>query len=110
MKSPTVKHEDERRTLVEWVKDIPFKSAKIVIAKNDLPLGEHYHNNKDEVFYLLKGNGTMKLDGVENKFTEGDCIFVKRGTMHTFILTAGSILLGVGTEPFDPNDEIQNIK
>lgn len=110
MKSPIVKHEDERRTLIEWVKDVPFKSAKIVIAKNELPLGEHYHKNKDEVFYLLAGKGTMTLDGVMSEFSEGDCIFIKRGTMHTFILSAGSILLGVGTEPFDPHDEIQSIK
>lgn len=110
MKSPITKHEDERRILIEWVNNIPFKSAKIVIAKNDLPLGEHYHNNKDEIFYLLKGNGSIKLDQVESVFNEGDCIFVKRGTMHTFVLSAGSILLGVGSEPFDSNDEIQKTK
>ncbi len=110
MKLPTVKHEDERRTLIEWVKDTPFKSAKIVIAKDELPLGEHYHTKKDEMFYLLTGKGTMALDGVKSEFNEGDCIFIKRGTVHTFILSAGSILLGVGTEPFDPHDEIQGIK
>lgn len=110
MKLPTIKHEDERRTLIEWVKDTPFKSAKIVIAKNELPLGEHYHKNKDEVFYLLKGHGTMKLDGVQSEFNEGDCIDIKRGVTHTFLLTAGSIMLGVGSETFDPDDEIQNIK
>lgn len=106
MNLPVTKHEDHRRTLIEWVNDFPIRSCKVVIPHFGFDIGDHHHLKKDEIFYLLKGYGQVKLDGDKHYFREGDCILVKRGVRHSFNLAEGSILLGAATEPFDKDDEI----
>ena len=113
MNFPISKHEDKRRVLIEWVKDFPFRSAKIVIAKSNLPMGKHYHRNKDELYYMLKGTMTYTLttsEVITKDLLEGETLFIPRGVGHTFILYPDSILLGAQTEPFDQNDEIPIIE
>ena len=104
-----VKHEDERRILYDWASGV-FKSAKAVVAKQAIPVGDHYHNKKDETFFLLTGKfieltvtGQERLLDVPAPYA----VFVPRGLYHKFILEPGSILLGVATELFDENDEIK---
>lgn len=98
-------HEDERRLLIEWVKDFPVKNCKALIVKEKVPLGDHYHKNKEEIFYLLCGAGEVILDGISTPLVFNDIVHVKRGVRHTFLLESGSILLEAGTEPFDPTDD-----
>ncbi len=112
MKLQTYRHDDKRRTLIEWVKDIPIRCIKTIHVKEKLPLGKHYHNNKDEIFYLQKGKGIMYLKSAHDCkakvsrewIFEGECIYVPRGTIHIFELMPESILLEAATEPY--NDEI----
>lgn len=101
-------HEDKRRTLIEWIDDEVFRSAKVVIVHEEIPIGDHYHLNKDEVFFLLSGmfksievKGVIKAEDVPAPFK----VRVPAGSYHKFICTHGSILLGVATQPFDINDE-----
>ena len=102
------RHDDERRTLYDWANG-DFKSAKAVIVKQAIPIGDHYHNNKDEAFLLLQGKfielvvGNVTSTNVQAPYY----VYVPRGTYHKFICDAGSILLGVATELFDENDEIK---
>lgn len=103
---PVERHEDDRRLLIEWIKDFPLRASKIVIAKDNCNIGQHYHSKKDEVFYLLKGYGRVTLDGDTDEMNEGDIVFVGRGIVHSFWLEKESILLGCGTKPFDPDDEL----
>ena len=115
MKLQTYRHEDKRRTLIEWIKDIPVRSIKTIYVKEKLPLGVHYHKNKDEVFYLQQGKGIMYLKSAHDSqakmsrewIFEGECIYVPRGTIHVFELFPGSILLEAATEPFNEHDEIK---
>lgn len=114
MRLQTYRHEDKRRTLTEWVKDIPIRCVKTIHVKEKIPLGRHYHDNKDEIFYLLKGRGRMflksahKHDALLHKswVFEGDCIYVQRGTIHVFELLPDSILLEAATESYNEKDEI----
>jgi mannose-6-phosphate isomerase-like protein (cupin superfamily) len=98
-------HEDERRIMAEYIEDIPMRSSKVIFMKKDAEVGNHWHELKDEVFFLLKGSGTYKLDGKVKDFKEGDCIFVKRGTTHTLNLKQGSIVLESSTMPYTKQDE-----
>ena len=98
-------HEDNRRKLIEWVSDYPIRACKVVVAKKDCVVGEHYHKEKDEIFYLLNGNGEVILDGKAEKLNEGDVVFVSRNIKHSFALDNNSILLGACSKPFDPNDD-----
>lgn len=104
---PVERHEDSRRTLIEWVKDFPLRSCKVVIAKTGQKLGEHHHNEKDEIFYLLRGNGIFTQDGKSEDFKEGDVVYVPKGSRHAFSLSEGAIMLGAATKPFNEHDEIK---
>lgn len=105
---PTTKHEDDRRVLIEWLRDFNVRSCKVLVAKEKCDVGNHHHKLKDEIFYLLKGRGKATLDEKEESIKEGDVIFVPRNTTHSFILEEGSVLLGAGTRPYDTNDEYKS--
>lgn len=115
MNLPTIRHEDDRRVLTEYISNIPFKRAKVIETKRKCVLGKHYHNNNDSVFYMLKGKGICTLKSIRRAdapikrqwLFEGDCIFVPREIIHRFELFPDTILLETASEPFDPNDEIQ---
>lgn len=104
-------NEDERRKLIEWVSgEEQFKAAKVVIANSRLPVGLHYHRRKREIFLLLSGHAQQVQIGnqVEVDVAAPKKWVVNRGVYHGFILEPGSILLGVATELFDPEDEIKD--
>lgn len=101
-------HEDSRRQIFDWANG-EFKSAKALIAKTDCAVGDHFHREKEEQFFLLKGKmkemqvGTTLLLNVEAPHY----VFVPRNTYHRFVLEEGSILLGTASELFNPEDEIK---
>lgn len=80
----------------------------MVIATSQQAIGRHYHRNKDEAFLLLSGRAVKVVIGREVALDvtapfRWEC---PAGTPHSFELEAGSVLLGVATAPFDPEDEI----
>jgi mannose-6-phosphate isomerase-like protein (cupin superfamily) len=110
---PVDKHDNDRRTLTEWNKDIPMKRLKIIEAKGKKSvLGKHYHEKSDSIFYIFKGKGVCTLKPLDNPrmsrhwMFEGDCIFVPRRVVHTFELRGGTIMMEAASEPYDPSDEI----
>lgn len=108
MKLPIVKHEDERRSLVEYISDFPIRTSKILTVKENSVLGNHYHKLKDDIFYLLKGSGTAVINNRATDFKKGDCLLVKKGTSHAFTLKKGSILIESSTTPYDKTDEYKS--
>lgn len=102
-------HKDHRRTLYEWIENENFCTSKVVIAKDEIPIGDHYHNNKDEIFFLVQGRFlSIEVGDYINKDLIAPCrISIPRGTWHRFILEKGSILLCASNAPFDINDEIK---
>jgi mannose-6-phosphate isomerase-like protein (cupin superfamily) len=107
MNIPVYKNEDKRRTLIEWIADYPITTCKVLIAKEDCELGNHYHNKKIDTFFLLKGSGTFRIGEQKGVLFEGSCYRALAKEPHTFYLKAGSILLEASTTPYDKEDEIQ---
>lgn len=103
-----IPHEDDRRILFDWANG-NFKSAKAVIVKKEIAVGDHYHNKKDEEFLLLQGKFLELIVGniTSMNIPAPYYVFIPAGTYHKFICSEGSILLGVATELFDINDEIK---
>lgn len=101
-------HEDDRRIIYDWA-DGNFKSAKAVIVKKEIPIGDHYHKNKEEEFLLLTGMFLELQVGEEITYNvkAPHKVFIPKNTYHKFICEKGSILLGTATELFDINDEIK---
>lgn len=52
-----------------------------------LPVGadikEHLHEETDELYYILRGYATIKVDGQERKIRPGDCILTRKGSSHS---------------------------
>lgn len=94
-------HEDDRRILED------FAEGKILTLKKDATVGKHYHNVKQEIFYLVKGGGTMVLDGVESEFKLNEPVVIEPGIRHEFHLKAGSVLLGFCSHPYNPADDVR---
>jgi quercetin dioxygenase-like cupin family protein len=92
-------HQDERRILEDW------PEAKIITAKTDCELGNHYHKVKTEKFVLVEGNGKMTIDGYTKQMVKGSLYTVSPGMKHSFKLTEDSILIGLCSHPFDPTDD-----
>lgn len=92
-------HEDERRTLEDW------PEAKIITAKKNCILGDHYHKIKTERFILTKGECTAWIGTESKQMKIGQLYTVEPGTRHTFELSGGSILIGLCSHVFDPNDD-----
>ena len=99
-------HEDERRTLTS----IPYKTGeiKIIVAKEDCELGNHYHKIKTEIFILLEGDGLGMVNG--HKFILSPNTEFKVNTLerHTFFLKKDSILFCVCSEPYNKNDDYEH--
>ena len=38
----------------------------------------------DEVYYVIEGNGFIKLDGINHQISQGTCIFVPANADHRF--------------------------
>lgn len=107
MQNLIYKNENNKRTLIEWVQNTSFCSAKAIIAKSEEPIGKHYHKKKNEIFLLLKGKAKKAVIGkTEQKNVKAPHLWIcPKGTYHSFQLKKKSILLGVADKPFDSEDE-----
>jgi len=92
-------HEDERRILEDW------PEAKIITAKKDCFLGDHYHKIKTERFILTNGTGNMTIDGKSEDMIRGFLYTIRPNVKHSFALTEGSILIGLCSHHYDPSDD-----
>jgi len=106
MQNSVTKHEDNRRTLTEWIANFPITTIKILEVKEECELGNHYHKLKQDFFYLLKGKGTYVIGNEHGEIKVGDSLTARPFEVHTFFLKKGSILLEASTTPYDKEDEI----
>lgn len=97
--------EDARRKLFEFGGGRNWKVCKILEAKEDCWVGNHYHKLKDEMFVLISGSGTFVIESKTIVEHAPFSLFVPRGSYHTFNLKKGSILIGLATELHDPKDD-----
>lgn len=51
-------------------------------------MGEHTHGDDEEMYIILKGEGTMTIDGEEQKVTSGDMIVNRRCGTHGLVNTS----------------------
>jgi mannose-6-phosphate isomerase-like protein (cupin superfamily) len=92
-------HEDERRTLEDW------PEAKIITAKQDCVLGNHYHKIKTEKFIAVEGDIVMITDGRKTVMEKGVMYTVEPLVHHSFVLKSGSVLLGICSHTYNASDD-----
>lgn len=56
------------------------------LAEATLRMGQstrsHYHPKAEEIYYILRGEGRMKIGGEERRVGSGDAIAIPAGTPH----------------------------
>lgn len=93
---------DRRRDIYEFER---FPVCKVVRTKEECILGRHYHKLKEEVFVLVAGQGLAYVAGKTFTLWPFEAYVVRPLEMHSFKLSAGSVLLGFCTTPYDPSDD-----
>lgn len=92
-------HEDERRILEDW------PEAKIITAKKDCRLGDHYHKVKTEKFILIEGDVNIYRGNDGEKMILGKLYVVLPNTIHSFTMKKGAKMIGLCSHIYDPTDD-----
>lgn len=45
----------------------------------------HNHPNLEQIYYILQGTGTMRIDGENYKVRDGDVVYLPPGSFHQMI-------------------------
>ena len=77
----SITKEDERYT----VKDNTSLNNLVVSSTDLKPMKStsgHNHKGQEEVYFFIKGDGKMELDGKEMAVKEGDTVLIEDGVFH----------------------------
>ena len=106
-------HKDERGSLFELVKTLEGQCF-VCVTKPGQTRGNHYHTRKQERFFVIQGEATIRIrsiyNGIVNKlFVSGENPeFVDIPVLHAHNITntgnSDMILLVWANEIFDPED------
>ena len=107
-------HEDGRRAILEQQFEDERLSIQRLKIKDRVPLGNHYHRHRREVFVVLVGRGTLSCAGVgedgrpgavqQHPVGPGAVFVVPPYVAHAFVLAPGSELLCFSDVLFDEAD------
>ena len=67
-----------------WMANTEKYCGKLLYVEKARISSIHYHKNKDETFYVLKGKIFMEVDSVKSVMKEGDSLRIKPGIKHRF--------------------------
>ena len=77
----SITKEDDRYT----VKDNTLLNNLVVSSTDLKPMKStsgHNHKGQEEVYFFIRGDGKMELDGKEMTVKEGDTVLVEDGVFH----------------------------
>ncbi|GMU21259.1 MAG: hypothetical protein AMXMBFR13_13520 [Phycisphaerae bacterium] len=63
--------EDRAAGIAAWAHAVDIDGAR-----------EHYHKRGTELYYVLDGEGTVRLDGVEHPVRQGSIVHIPPGVVH----------------------------
>jgi dTDP-4-dehydrorhamnose 3,5-epimerase-like enzyme len=79
-------------------------------SDNDSPRGNHYHSNKEEFLYIIKGKLKAVYKNLETEemvellVGEGDLIHIKPGCAHVYYALEYTQAIEFSPHTFDPTD------
>jgi mannose-6-phosphate isomerase-like protein (cupin superfamily) len=90
-------HFDEIGEIEHWIANEVKEGycGKFLFVHDGQTCPTHYHREKHETFFIVKGSVLMMLDGVERKMTEGDVLSVDRCRAHRFTGIGPALLLEI---------------
>ncbi len=96
--------------IAQVVNGSPFRFLSYLEFTPDMARGNHYHQNKEEYLYVLKGilrAVCRDLDSNETAHLElhaGDLLTIQPRCAHMFIAAEYAQAFEFSAEPFDPDD------
>ena len=90
-----------------WLTANERYAMKVLYFKPGHKLSLHYHEFKDEVWYIEDGSGLATIDGVEMFLGKGDHIRIKPGVVHTIIPLNNESLRIVEASTHEVTDSIR---
>lgn len=116
-KKPLVMHQDSVADfpgICGWVKEL-IKPTNSDLRRFDLALiaveprkasTPHLHRATEEVYYVLDGEGLVRIDGDEHRLRRGHAVYIPAGHRHQVVNTGQSTftLLTVNAPPYDEAD------
>lgn len=81
-------------------------SCVIVTLRPSAESETHYHKRREEIYYVLEGEGLLIVDSNKYDITKGMTAFIPPGTSHKVINkgTKPLRLFVVGSPPYSPAD------
>ena len=67
-----ISREDREKRVAAWVHVVDIDAS-----------GPHYHRRATELYYVLEGEGTILLDGVEQALRKGSLLHIPPGVVHS---------------------------
>lgn len=56
---------------------------------------EHYHKRGTEIYYVLEGEGAIRLDGCEHPIRQGTLVHIPAGVVHGAVGRMRVLVLGI---------------
>ena len=73
------------------------------IVEPGASIGEHTHTDDEEVYLIIDGRGTMRVDGVEERVGPGDICLTRPGHSHSLTNSDDGpmhlIVIGLNVQP-----------
>jgi mannose-6-phosphate isomerase-like protein (cupin superfamily) len=66
-----ISRQDREQNVAAWAHAVDIDGAR-----------EHYHKAGTELYYVLEGEGTVVLDGVEHAVRKGSIVHIPPGVIH----------------------------
>ena len=84
----------------EWIINREYCGKKLILNKS-YRCSMHYHKNKDETFYVLKGKVLMEIGNKKNIMLPGHSILIEPNTRHRFTGLENSEIIEFSTHHED---------
>ena len=89
----TLKNKDFRHVLYTG----KYSQLVLMTLKPGEEIGEEVHKTVDQFFRFEEGVGSVSIDGVRQKVTDGDAVIVPSGAKHNVINTSKTVELKLYT-------------
>lgn len=77
----------------DWISVTDSYAFKRLTIQKGKTLLNHYHNIKEETFYISKGNGVITINGIEHHVFEGDSIHLTPKIRHQIYAISDLVIL-----------------
>ncbi len=79
-------------------------SMHIAMVSNKLK--PHYHKERDEIYFIIRGKGIIKINEEEIEVKEGDAILIPKGSIHSIRPINKDIeFIFISAPPFNPEKD-----